>query len=123
MTNNPHVAPKRYVYHEGVEYDLQELEKPLCFLPPGVVHDLRAWPHGLQVLGRDGRGCDIYQNPLWTHGHVYRAKPAPPDRTVILYFGEMIEGALTRRCKTDTHRLKVRYVNGEPIQAWIERIE
>ena len=52
--------------------------------------------------------------PQWRREHAYRVRPEPKRETVALYFGELKQGALLRKVRTDTHRITFDLIDGQP---------
>ena len=88
----------------------------------------------LLLAAHDGKVIEQHQGPfgwqervdmpMWQGHSAYRIKPEPQRKQVSLYFGELKQGALLSRVRTDTHRITFDTINGKPDPASIrmERI-
>jgi len=58
------------------EMDLTALCKPVMAWHPETLAEMKAWPHGWEILWSSGTWC-WESSPVWAEGSCYRAKPAP----------------------------------------------
>ena len=66
-----------------------------------------------KAYGSDWMDKD-FSNNKFNSDFAYRVKPEPHRKQVALYFGELREGALLSRVRTDTHRITFDLVDGKP---------
>lgn len=52
--------------------------------------------------------------------NVFRGAAQPGKQEVELFFGELKEGALLDRCRTDTHKIVLSLVDGQPVAVRLE---
>ena len=67
--------------------------------------------HAIQQLYPSGWKT---RDPEWSDFCAYRVRPEPKRETVALYFGELKQGALLRKVRTDTHRITFDLIDGKP---------
>jgi hypothetical protein len=92
--------------------------------PPKLWRDMTREEKGALLLA-EYEGRDIQQKAgvswvLKIKSHkfleewAYRVKPEPKRQTVKLYFGELKQGALLHKVRTDTHRITFNLIDGKP---------
>ena len=72
--------------------------------------------HEGKVIEFEGQGWHkvAFGDPGWYDYTAYRVSPEPKRETVTLYFGELKQGALLRKVRTDTHRITFDLIDGKP---------
>ena len=59
-------------------------------------------------------GWSFFHENIFSDQHAYRVKPEPKVREVELYFGNLVEGAFVRKRWSDTHKLRMKLIDGIP---------
>lgn len=70
----------------------------------------------IQVNLHGGNQWFIQRQMIFRDDHAYRVKPEPKVETITLFFGLLVEGALLRKSRTDTHTLQMTLVDGLPTE-------
>ena len=65
-----------------------------------------------------GNAWSTFHDITFSDQHAYRVKPEPMVREVELYFGKLVEGALVRKHWSDTHKLKMKLIDGIPPEGY-----
>ena len=94
---------------------------------PTLWRDMSAEEKGALLLAaHEGKVIEVFRDGLWLEvsqvwidNAAYRVKPDYELKIVKLYFGELKQGALLSRVRTDTHRITFETINGEPDPASI----
>ena len=89
--------------------DMSPEEKGALLLAHHEGKTIEVW-----VVDHDWSGWVKRSFHTWAEGNAYRVKPKPYRKQVSLYFGELKEGALISRVRTDTHRITFDLIDGKP---------
>ena len=129
MANHPDGGGTISWKPDGVRYKMREPETDLIaewWGEPKLWKDMTPEEKGALLLAaHEGKvieygysGSDFCRvkpdDGKWVDGYNYRVKPEPYRRQVSLYFGELKQGALVSRVRTDTHRITFDLVDGKP---------